>query len=99
MEVIAMRGVVFRAEHGLEPFAGAALDDAQELPLGRRSLVPVFEHAHPAAIGEDERRNVDRLGLGVRGAPRTAGDVAASVAAHRLDLHDGAAEIYARGAV
>ena len=73
MEVIAVRGVVFRPQDGAEPLAGAALHDAQELAFGSGAAVPVVQHADPASVGEVEGPDIDRLGRGMGGSPPAPG--------------------------
>src|SRR5690606_24783007 len=85
MKVVVVGGIVFRTQHGVEPLAGAALHDAEKFALFRGPAVPARLDRDAAPVVEHEARDVDRRGAGMRRAPARTGDVAARIAAERLD--------------
>jgi hypothetical protein len=68
MEMVAVGFVIVGRENGGEEAAGAVANLAQEAGLGIVAH-PVGDHPHPAAVGEDEAGDVDRIGGGML-APR-----------------------------
>jgi hypothetical protein len=50
MEVILVRGVVFRAKHGAKTFAGALMHHPQEFARGCIAAVPVALEHDPAPV-------------------------------------------------
>src|SRR5690606_19664638 len=99
MEVVAVRGVVLRAEHRIEPLARALVNHAQELPLTGRAAVPgAFDH-DPATVLEHEARYVDGRTCRMGRAPVRPGDVAARIAAEGFDAAHRRSEDLSRRAV
>ncbi len=96
MEMVAVGGVVFRAEHGAEAFAGAGLDQAQELAFIGGAGSPIAQHGDPAAIGQDEAGDINRIAAGMGAAVVGAGDIAAIIAAHCFNAHQWAAQYLSR---
>ena len=62
MEVIAVEGIVLRAEHRSEFLAGAVMHDAKEMPL-EAIAVPAAFHRNHASISQEKRRDVERVGV------------------------------------
>ena len=54
MQMVGMRRVIVRAQHGAEAFAGAGMDGAQEGAFVWCASRPVALHGDLAAIGQDE---------------------------------------------
>ena len=92
-----MRGIVFGAQHRSEALAGACMDGAQECALLIAAVPPVL-HRDAAAIGQHEPGNVDGIGMRMLRELERAGDVAAGIAAHGLDLDERAAQHLLGGA-
>lgn len=97
--MVCMSAVVVRAQHRTKAFAGGASHNAQELPLGRRSTVPICAQADPASIGEDKSRHINRLCARMSRPPVSAGHIAAGIASHCLNLGKPAAQYLASSTI
>lgn len=80
-----MGGIVIRAEHGGEAFAGTVMDDTEEFTFLGTAAVPILFYTDPPSIGEHETRNVDRLRRGMGRASAASGYIAARIAAKGFD--------------
>ena len=84
MEMIAVIGVVIRAQHGGEAAAGAGVDRRRNSLLLRAAVPPgATVMRRPSA--KDEAAHVNRLGAGMGRTAAAARDIAAGIAAHGLD--------------
>src|SRR5262245_19103235 len=66
MEMVAVMGVVGRAEHGGENVASPAMHRAQERAVGKMAPPAALDVDH-ASVGQHEGRDVDGIGMAVLG--------------------------------
>ena len=95
--MVAVRGVVFRAEHGIEHAACAVVDLAQKQAFGAGAS-PIVLNAHSPSVVEDEPGHVYRIVRRVAAERRVfpAVDVAACVGAGVLESYHACAKIHGR---
>ncbi len=94
-----MRGIVFGTKNRPESFAGAAMDNPQELALGDRTAVPIFLENDASTVLKDKTGYIDRCSASMRRTPIAARNVATGIAAHGLDPHQRATKNLASRAV
>src|SRR5689334_21863540 len=90
MEMVVMIGVAVGREADREAPAAAAVDLAQEAADPLVLAVPAFADGDVAAVGEQEARDVDRIGAAMFGEAlsRPAVDRPAGIGSERLDPRD-----------
>ena len=97
MDVVVVKRVGSRCQHGGELLAGGRLHVVQEGLLLRRA-VPAVLHIELAAIGQRESRDIERIAEGMLrdGGIGIAIHAAAGVGGNLLDLHHRHAEPFHR---
>lgn len=97
VEMVAVCGVVVRAEYGAEALAGTIVNCGEKLHF-LAPVCPVVFNRDPAPVGEHKGGYVYRIGVRMLRQFSRPGDIAATVTTHRLDALEVATKILACGA-